>query len=358
MNYVIIHVFKASSSATSPVIIKQILSDSHHVRSFVKKHVFFLFGDKSVYYEELAKKASLCFFQDKNSLIKHLEIYQDYRLIVHGLPFKSIFKDFLFSGIKLNNTVWINWGHGHSYSRRQLLKKLLDKYIMQKLNSIIALTKYDEYLMSSLYKSKNIQFLPYRSESIQKLFDNSLTSIKHSGRNILLGVSAGKPQRHIVGIDCLSKLDLKGINVYAPLSYNTSDEKYIQSVIDVGQQKLGDHFNPVQKLMPIDQYVDFLRKMDMVILPSLKQNGLFNVYILLYLGKKIFVSKDSNMYRSLTKLGFQLEILESINNNSVKKEFSKEIQILNKQIVLELFDIEKSAENLKLFYSKLCSTNK
>ena len=74
--------------------------------------------------------------------------------------------------------------------------------------------------------------------------------------------------------------------------------------------------------------------------------------------KKIFVSKDSNMYISLTKLGFQLEILESINNNSVKKEFSKEIQILNKQIVLELFDFEKSAENLKLFYSKLCSTNK
>jgi dTDP-N-acetylfucosamine:lipid II N-acetylfucosaminyltransferase len=358
MIYVIIHVLKASSSATSPVIIKQILADSHHVRPLVKKHVFFVFGDKTGYYEELVKKASLCFFQDKKSLIQHLKTYQDYRLIVHGVPFNSIFKDFLFSGIKLKHISWINWGHGHSYSRRQLIKKYLDKYLMRKLNSIIALTKYDEYLIEKLYKSNNVHFLPYRSENIQKLFHNSLTSIKHSGRNILLGVSAGKPQRHSVGIECLSKLTLKDISVYAPLSYNTSDEKYIRSVIDEGHQKLGDSFYPLKALMPIDQYVDFLRNMDMIILPSLKQNGLFNVYILLYLGKKIFVSEKSNMFISLTKLGFQLETLETINNDSVVQDYPIEIQRMNKHIVLELFDLEKSAENLKLFYSKLCSTKK
>jgi len=358
MNYVIIHFFKASSSATSPVIIEQILADSHLLRPLVEKHVFFIFGEKTDYYKELTKKASLFFFQDKNSLIQHLKTYQDYRLIVHGLPFKSIFKDFLFSGIKLKNISWVNWGHGHSYSRRELFKKLLDKYIMQKLNSIIALTKYDEYLMERLYKSNNVHFLPYRSESIQNLFHNSLTSIKHSGRNILLGVSAGKPQRHAVGIEYLSKLNLKDINVFSPLSYNINDENYIQSVIDVGQQKLGDHFNPVKKLMPIDEYVDFLRKMDMIILPSLKQNGLFNIYILLYLGKKIFVPEKSNIYISLTKLGLQVETLDSINNYSVTTEYDKDIQRKNKQIILDLFDLDKTAENMKLFYSKLCSTKK
>ena len=354
MNYVILHVFKSSSSATSPVIIEQILADSHLVRPLVEKHVFFLFGAKTDCYKELTKKASLYFFQDKNLLIRSLKTHQNYRLIVHGLPFKSIFRDFLFAGIKLNYTAWINWGHGHSYSRREIIKKTLDMYIKPRLNSIIALTKYDEYLMARLYKSNNVHFLPYRSESIQKLFDNSLTSIKHSGRNILLGVSAGKPQRHIVGIECLSKLDLKGINVYAPLSYNISDEKYIQSVIDEGQRKLGDHFNPVKKLMPIDEYVDFLRKMDMIILPSLKQNGLFNIYILLYLGKKIFVPEESNIYISLTKLGLQVETLESISNYSVITEYVKDIQRKNKQIILDLFDLDKTAKNLKLFYSKLC----
>jgi hypothetical protein len=358
MNHVIIHVFKASSSATSPVKIKKVVQDSILLRPLVKKHIFFLFGAKADCYKELTKKASLYFFQDKKLLIRSLKTYQNYRLIVHGLPFKSIFRDFLFAGIKLNYTAWINWGHGHSYSRREIIKKTLDMYIMPRLNSIIALTKYDEYLMTRLYKSNNIQFLPYRSESIQNLFHNNITSIKHSGCNVLLGVSAGKPQRHAVGIEYLSKLNLKDINVFSPLSYNINDENYIQSVIDVGQQKLGDHFNPVKKLMPIDEYVDFLRKMDMIILPSLKQNGLFNIYILLYLGKKIFVPEKSNIYISLTKLGLQVETLDSINNYSVTTEYDKDIQRKNKQIILDLFDLDKTAENMKLFYSKLCSTKK
>ena len=358
MNYLILHVFKTSSSATSPELIKQIIEDSELLRPLVEKHIFFLFGAKTDYYKELTKKASLYFFQDKNLLIRSLKTHQNYRLIVHGLPFKTIFRDFLFTGIKLNHAAWINWGHGHSYSRREIIKKTLDMYIMPRLNSIIALTKYDEYLMASLYKSKNIKFLSYRSESIQNLFHNNITSIKHSGCNVLLGVSAGKPQRHAVGIEYLSKLNLKDINVFSPLSYNINDENYIQSVIDVGQQKLGDHFNPVKKLMPIDEYVDFLRKMDMIILPSLKQNGLFNIYILLYLGKKIFVPEKSNIYISLTKLGLQVETLDSINNYSVTTECDKDIQRKNKQIILDLFDLDKTAENMKLFYSKLCSTKK
>lgn len=358
MNIIVIHCFKASSSATSPELIKQIIEDSELLRPLVKKHVFFLFGEKTDYYNELAKKNSLYFFQDKNELIRRLKTYKNYRLIVHGVPFKSVFKHLLFGRVKLNHVAWINWGHGHSYSRRQPLKKLLDKYIMKKLHSIIALTKYDEYLMARLYKSKNIQFLPYRSETIQNLFHKNITSIKHSGRNVLLGVSAGKPQRHVVGIEYLSKLDLKGINVYTPLSYNIHDENYIQSVIDEGQQKLGDHFNPLKKLIPIDEYVVFLRKMDMIILPSLKQNGLFNIYILLYLGKKIFVPEKSNIYVSLTKLGLQVETLDSINNYSVITEYDKDMQRNNKQIILDLFNSDKAAENLKIFYTKLCSTRK
>ena len=354
MNCIFHHVFKASSYATSPMLISQIIDDSKYLDYNVKSHTFILLGKETSHYKVIRENGgTISFFNTEKALVDYMQTLLTPRIIIHGLPYKNIFKDLFFSKISLCNIAWINWGHGHNYSKRELFKKLLDKYLMSKLNEIITLSKYDEFEVSKVYKWSNVSFLPYRSNNISKLFEKEVLPVRHNGFNILLGVSGGIPQKHVYGMQLISKLNLKNNNIYCPLSYNNSDQKYINTIKEEGQKRFGDSFFALEDLMSTEKYVDFLRTIDILLLPSLKQNGLFNIYVLLFLGKKVFVPKKSNIYYSLTKIGLEIEALEDIDLINATEGYNESVKNKNKEILSKLFNHKKSIDDLNKFYKSL-----
>lgn len=351
----IVHVFKASSFATSPSLIYQICSDAKRNEMIFSNHAFVLFGTYSKQYEHLKEDNEMSFFDDANELTKFLMQSENNYIIVHGIPFKGIFRTFSSTGIQLSKVAWINWGHGHTYSRRHVFRKLSDKFLMKKLKGIIALTKHDEFLMNKVYNGCNIKFLPYRMSKMHRIFDNTSTLNHTTELKVLLGVSAGKPQCHIEGLRCLEKLDRTDFSVYCPLSYNNADKDYLATVKKKGVEIFGKRFVGLENLMPFEEYAEFLKKIDFLILPSLKQNGLFNIYLLLFFGKKIFVIKDSNIYYSLNNLGFKIETIDSLEfNAAIFEPYDLETQKHNRKLIVELLDDKKTIKRLVDFYSELC----
>lgn len=354
------HLFKAVSITTSPKLIKQILVDISQISvEYLKNHTFIIFGQRTDHYNFLDDlKVNYSFFENSKELIKYLGNQNNSRIIIHGNPFNNIFSKLYFNRINLINVSWINWGHGHVYSKRRYLSYLLDRYLLSKFNAVIALTLQDLDMIKRSFPKTNSFFLPYKSKQIENILEKPVENNLSSSLKVMVGVSGGVPQRHLIGFEALKSLNVKDLIVYSPLSYNNQNMDYIATVKSKGRELFGDSFQPLEEVMKIEEYVTFLSELDALILPSYKQNGLFNIYVLLFMGKKIFVSRNSNLHNSLSRLGFKVEVIESISEKSLKTPYNKDIIECNRDVLKEMYEHEAKLAKWTLFYQALYKKRK
>lgn len=132
--------------------------------------------------------------------------------------------------------------------------------------------------------------------------------------NVLLGNSATPTNRHQSAIEALSRFAAKDVRVYAPLSYG--DDDYRAKVIERGRGAFGDKFAPVTGFMERAEYIDFLSKMDVGVFNYDRQQGLGNIYLLLRMGTKVYLSSDSSMLADLRADGAAVSCFEDVGHES------------------------------------------
>jgi len=350
-----LHLFKSSSITTSPKLIKQIIKDIMEIDiEYLKSPTFLIIGEKSSHYNFLANSnVDYLFLLNDKELFEYLSNEKSTRIIIHGLPVKNIFKQLYLSKIDLRSVSWINWGHGHVYGKRKLLSYWLDRFILSKFNKVIALTLEDLKIIQKSFPKANSYFLPYKSSQIEHALNKDLPVKANIGMHIMVGVSGGKPQNHIKGFRALANLNLEDCTVFSPINYNNDDKDYLHTVKKEGFDLFGKKFNPIEVLLNRDEYENFLSTIDVLILPSYKQNGLFNIYLLLFMGKKVFVPKNSNLYNSLKNLGFVIEALEEISIEKVNSSYDINTVKLNRRVMFELYNRNKKLEEWAWFYRTL-----
>ena len=202
----------------------------------------------------------------------------------------------------------------------------------------------------------NAKYLNFFYSVMQSInSENSNYKINKKSKNILIGNSASESNNHIDIFEKLKNINFEGKKIYVPLSYAEYFQGYVNAVIKKGKEIFNDNFHPITDFLNSNEYYKIINSCDYIIMPHLRSQAGANVISGLFYGKKVFMSKKSNMYNFFKAKGFILFDFEKeliskktfwnkLNENEIKhnkslieKHFGKiPTQNMYKNIIEEL----------------------
>ena len=204
--------------------------------------------------------------------------------------------------------IWILWGadlyddYKKSHSIRIVFKPSLTvkehirKKIIDRIDYVDSPCDYEE--LKKRYKTKaglvcaNYSF---------KLIDGIGTK-RNTKANVMVGHSATTSCKHLSTFFALKK-HKKNINVFCPLSY-PQNKLYIRIVNIFGRSIFGQNYHPITTYMDYATYVQFLCRIDIGIFNNSRQQGMGNITNLLFLGKKVYMSKKNTINKIYNRKDF------------------------------------------------------
>lgn len=187
---------------------------------------------------------------------------------------------------------------------------------------------YSYPLISNLYSKDNIENI---SEGL-------------SG-NILVGNSATETNNHIDVFVRIEKIVPPNKKIIVPLSYGS--HTYREYVISKGCDAFAEQFQPLVNFMPLTEYQLLLQSCSVAIFGHERQQAVGNVIMSLWNGAKVFLSKNSLVYKYLRSQGL---IVYSIQNDLSKEAIctflSREEILSNRKIVSNNFSNEAVLEKV------------
>ncbi len=202
--------------------------------------------------------------------------------------------------------------------------------------------------------AKQLWFTYYPLEEIISLDTQTI-----SGQNILVGNSSFPSNNHFDAFELLSKNELTGRKIIAPLSYG--DEKYAKAVEKEGIARFGDRFHALKEFMPIEKYNTIIASCNVVIMNQNRQQAFGNILAAIWFGAKVFLNPQNTILSYLKGLGIKIYSLEQLMNNSspnalsglpeediaenraiLKREYSKKNVLFQaKKIITEIENFQK-----------------
>jgi hypothetical protein len=167
------------------------------------------------------------------------------------------------------------------------------------------------------------------------------TSYIITGNNILLGNSADVGNNHLDVMQLLKNIDLKNQKIIVPLSYPSYPNKSIY--MQLLQKKLETLQNAsseiLENYMPLEEYHRIICSCAYAIFGHIRQQALGNIIQLLFNGCKIFLYKESIVYRALTEKGFILYTIDdNLNYASLNTPLTEDEKQHNKILYLKNYN--------------------
>lgn len=101
---------------------------------------------------------------------------------------------------------------------------------------------------------------------------------------------------------------------------------YRDLVISEGNRIFGERFPPVNKFMLTSRYVSMFSLCSVAIIGHLRQQALDNIFIMIYLGAKVFLDRRNPIYEFLKKQHASIFTLENITTQIDYNLSKKEIE--------------------------------
>ena len=102
--------------------------------------------------------------------------------------------------------------------------------------------------------------------------------------------------------------------------------------------------------LPPDEYCSLLNGVDIAIIDCLQQSALGNIFVLLYLEKKVFLNKNGVLYTGFIKDGVKVYRTDSIRGMSMKELLKKDDYTFNKQYASRILDEKETVKRWKVFF--------
>lgn len=307
---------------------------------------------------EVLNKNNVIYIESYKCLIKNDEIRKSfadaYKIIGTGIfgmeKYLIRFPDSI-----LNKTYLQFWGgdfymyRNHKGPMTQLRKYTLKRCI-KRIAANIMLVEGDYAQISNILKIGKKYFVaPMPSDPAKKIDYNIYRNIKSEDnkKRILIGNSSTPENQHIEIFEKLSYLrNEKDINIICPLSYG--DENYREEVIKKGKDIFGNCFTPITEYMNIEMYHNLLSTCDIGIFNNNRQQALGNIWILLRMGKKLYIRRDNSMWKHFKDLGFRLYDIADIRKVPLEQLcfYDASDRMHNLQTV-DLYNDEKDIEAWK-----------
>lgn len=271
------------------------------------------------------------------------------KIIFHHLPHgPALILWSLFPGL-LSKTTWIIWG-GDLYLYREANKSFSSRFYEFFRKNIIRQIHYIAALIREDYEQAVKIYNP-RAEYIQVMYPlpfdylhytkKSVSGQTEASIKILVGNSGDPSNRHFDMISKLETLQNSDIIIYCPLSYG-GNRLYIDSVVTKGKEIFGNRFIPIFEMILPEKYLDFIYDIDIVLMNHERQQGLGNIFPLLYFRKKVFLRSDTTSFRYLAGLGCRIFDILSVNAFTESDLSVENCDLIVNQEIIEQLQSEKN----------------
>lgn len=323
-------------------------------------HLFYLYGDlpsdkmKSVGGDNVVRESgfrNLCACR----LYLSKKAKKAERIILHSwfFPKYIMFLSCYWVRKYPHKVFWNIWGHdlynmywNRKSSIKNMIKEILRKYFIKRVRAVGYIPGDYDFLKKHYVTKAKFFLSSYAYEFFD--YNEEKKDSQNDVINVMLGNSATKECRYIETIDLLASIDDGKMQIYCVLAYPKNNKSYIGEVSRHGKKIFGDRFVPIVSYMSYDEYMGFLKSIDIAIFNHNRQQGLGNIASLLYLGKKVFVSDENACGDYFRRLGITLFSTNEINCE-IKCGLDRNIQINNKKKILEFF----SDESFKARWDKI-----
>ncbi|WP_181186398.1 TDP-N-acetylfucosamine:lipid II N-acetylfucosaminyltransferase [Orenia metallireducens] len=302
-----------------------------------KEHYFFIISNISKEEINFFSEENFFILENKIQIFKLLKIvYKAKSIYLHGLFNKWIVIFLFLQPWLLKKCNWIMWGGDLYYykNRDKTLKsniyEVIRKNLIKKLGNITSLVPDDYKVAQKVYNMKakynyGMYINPIKKSYLDQLLDNNSIREKKS-LYIQIGNSADITNNHFEILDMLEKFKDENIKIFAPLSYG--DQKYAKRVKEYGELRFKNKFIGMMEFLPANEYSNYLSQIDIAIFNHKRQQGLGNIYALLYLGTKVYIRNDVSTWSYLNnRLDFDIYNtldIKNINYDKFKKNDKKE----------------------------------
>lgn len=277
------------------------------------------------------------------------------KIVLHGLFDPRLLILLACCPWMLSKCYWVIWGgdlYQYKASKNGLqakIKETLRKFVIRRIGHLVTYIEGDVDLARKWYGAKGVyhECLMYVSNVIDPttLIEPDKKT-ENGGLRILLGNSADPSNNHIEALERLLAYKDRDITIFAPLSYG--DQYHAKKVIEQGREWFGDKFIPLTELMPIDEYLGFLKSLDIAIFSHRRQQAMGNTITLLALGKTVFMRCDVSQWRFLTGLGITLKDVGGLTLQPIERQTAQE----NSQIVQSYFSRETLIKQLSVIFEE------
>ena len=261
------------------------------------------------------------------------------KIIMHGI-WPTFVCDFLAKNPKLmKKTVWIPWGGDFYFPEKQPSAR---HEFIRMVPKIISASGADKKYIIQNYSANAdfIKMFPYPVSVFREDSSESKLPDKINRKTrILVGNSATRTCNHYESFVAIEKANIPDKEVICPLGYGL--EKVRKNVIQLGRDFFGDSFFAINSMLGFSEYRNFLKDIDIAVFAHDRQQALGNCYILLSLGKTLYLKARSPIHEHLTEYGFHVRSLfdlgrggldsQEIKDNveTCKKFMSREIYLEN-----------------------------
>lgn len=299
---------------------------------------------------------------EKKSTLKHIKYARVYfinsKYFPYLLPIISIFfKAIIFHNLYKNShkkaiklipnwvkVCWISWGfdlypllNGQEYYLKIKTKELLTssdqlyKLIKSENNSIISKEVFNRInyispvlpsefdLLKTKYNLKDSQYISWNYYNLEEDIVKDFKDKSISGDNILIGHCASINLNHVDAFDSILESNLHFDKVVCPLSYG--DMKYAEFVSKIGFEKFGNRFCPISTFLPYKDYVKILASCKYSVFNSIRQIGMGNIVLMIYLGSRVILDRNCDVYKFFVEKGIPIIPIDSINEEFIEYDF-------------------------------------
>lgn len=340
----ILHIFNKQEKFSIPFVC--FLKD-YHVD--LENHMFFHYGKSSGYFE---KEGVNALFSGLASVKKHWKLYREMKkadkILIHGLASPFLLLLLMLRCDVSRKFYWLIWGKDLYFTqcvnmRNPIMKlyELARKKAIRNIKHIVTNIDGDYELARKWYHTEaELLYLgglayPYNSSEIEELQIAEKQALKY----ILLGHSASISNNHLEALDYMKKQDDGSIEIICPLSYG-GPKRYVEQVMKKGRELFGERFQPLVDFMPLEEYNNILKRVDVAFFFHRRQEAFNNTITLLGTGKKVYIRTESTLWDYFQKQGIivhdscgeadalqQPEAIEVLKNNYEQVKRMEDIQV-------------------------------
>lgn len=301
-------------------------------------HKFFIpqSDDLKIWVPELNSHNNIIYLKRGSKFRQLRDMYKLFdrsdHIVIHGMFFGNWpLLVLLFSKKFINKLVWIEWtGDVYLWKReggglKNTVINYINKRIREEVKFIVMSAPNDKERFASEFdiSDKHIIELSFPSnrDAKKELKEIKPKSYDDSCKLIQIGHNSYTFNKHIKIIKMLERFSDKNLKIVLPLTYGWSGLNgqygsidYMNAVIRYSKLVFKKRALIFKKNIPLRNYSRFLWNVDIAIFGLNRLAAASNVFMLLYMGKKVFFDGNSPHYKFFRDQGFDVYDLNTIPN--------------------------------------------